>query len=89
VRGWLAAKVGQELVMTSVENGTYIGLDEVDTRMAYATLDRAVRTVWGLAEEYAVMVEATLAEVGSFLVELEQRGVISVAVEPSRADGHG
>ena len=30
---WLAAKVGEELVMMSAEKGNYIGLSEVGTRV--------------------------------------------------------
>ena len=31
--GWLTSKVGQELIMMSVQNGVYIGLNEVGARV--------------------------------------------------------
>jgi hypothetical protein len=77
--GWLAAKVGQELVMMSVENGVYIGLNAVGARLweMIDTPKEVDELCAGLAEEYEVTEEACRAEVESFLADLEQRGAIS------------
>jgi hypothetical protein len=82
---WLAAKVGDELVMMSAEKGNYIGLSEVGARIwelleAPQELDVVCAR---LQEEYEVGPEACRAEVESFLNELVKHG--AVALDPPSA----
>jgi len=79
--GWLAARVGDELVMMGVGSGVYIGLNEVGA------------CVWGLLEtpkdiealcesvaaEFETTPEACRADIEAFLAELETSGVIARA----------
>jgi Coenzyme PQQ synthesis protein D (PqqD) len=76
--GWLAAKVGPELIMMSVESGAYLGLNEVGARVweMIDTRKEISELCAGLAEEFEVSAEACRAEVESFLAELESRGAI-------------
>lgn len=82
---WLAAKVGDELVMMSAEKGNYIGLSQVgahiwellDTPLAVDAL--CVR----LQEEYDVAPETCRAEVESFLDELVKHGAIALDPPPT------
>jgi hypothetical protein len=79
---WLAAKVGDELVMMSAEKGNYIGLSEVGARIwELIETPREVEAVCAqLQQEYDVTPEACRAEVETFLDELEKQG--AVAFEP-------
>ena len=82
---WLAAKVGDELVMMSAEKGNYIGLSEVGARI-WELIDtpQEVDAVCAqLQNEYDVAPETCRAEVESFLNELVQHG--AVALDPPSA----
>ena len=82
---WLAAKVGEELVMMSAEKGNYIGLSEVGAR------------IWELIEtpldidavcaqlqiEYDVAPAACRTEVETFLNELVKHGAIALDPPPA------
>ena len=82
---WLAAKVGDELVMMSAEKGNYLGLTEVGARIweiIETPLD--VDDVCArLLTEYDVTPETCRAEVESFLNELVPHG--AVALDPPAA----
>jgi hypothetical protein len=80
---WLAAKVGDELVMMSAEKGNYIGLSEVGARIwELIETPREVEAVCAqLEQEYNVTPDACHAEVESFLNELAAHG--AVALEPA------
>lgn len=78
--GWLTAKVGDELVMMSVEKGLYIGLSEVGVRVwdlleTPRDLDSLISE---LMTEFDVSPEQCRADVQSFLDELEKRGAVTV-----------
>jgi Coenzyme PQQ synthesis protein D (PqqD) len=77
--GWLASKVGQELIMMSVEGGVYIGLNEVGARVweMIGTPKDISELCAGLAAEFDVTEGVCRAEVESFLADLERRGAIS------------
>ncbi len=82
---WLAAKVGDELVMMSAEKGNYIGLSEVGARIwelieAPQELDVVCAR---LQEEYEITPETCRTEVESFLNELVKHG--AVALDPPSA----
>ena len=80
VDDWLAAKIGEELVMMNVKNGGYIGLNEVGAR------------IWDLLEtprdfdalcaqlecEYEVEPAVCRAEVEAFVAELARHGAASI-----------
>lgn len=82
---WLAAKVGDELVMMSAEKGNYIGLSEVGAR------------IWDLIEspmdvdalcselqsEYDVAPDTCRTEVETFLNELVRHGAIAFDPPPT------
>ncbi len=82
---WLAAKVGDELVMMSAEKGNYIGLSEVGARI-WELIDtpREIDAVCAqLQTEYDVTPDACRAEVETFLNELVKHGAI--ALDPPAA----
>lgn len=82
---WLAAKVGDELVMMSAEQGHYIGLSEVGARI-WELLDtpRDLDAVCAqLLEEYDVTADICRAEVESFLNELVKHGAIALDPAPA------
>jgi Coenzyme PQQ synthesis protein D (PqqD) len=82
---WLAAKVGDELVMMSAEKGNYIGLSEVGARIweLIETPQEIDAVCARLQDEYDVKPETCRAEVESFLNELVQHG--AVALDPPAA----
>lgn len=77
---WLAAKVGDELVMMSAEKGNYIGLSDVGARIweLIATPQPLDTVCARLQEEYDVTPEACRAEVQSFLDELAKQGAVAL-----------
>jgi predicted deacylase len=82
---WLAAKVGDELVMMSAEKGNYIGLSEVGARIweLIETPKDIDAVCTELQSEYAVTPEACRAEVESFLNELMKHGAIALDPPPA------
>lgn len=82
---WLAAKVGDELVMMSAEKGNYIGLSEVGARI-WELLDtpQDVDAVCArLIDEFEVEPESCRADVESFLNELVKHGAIALDPPPA------
>ncbi|HVZ52480.1 MAG TPA: PqqD family peptide modification chaperone [Pseudolabrys sp.] len=82
---WLAAKVGDELVMMSAEKGNYIGLSEVGARI-WELIDtpQDVDVVCStLLDEYDVSPDACRAEVEQFLDELVKHGAIALDPPPA------
>ena len=77
---WLAARVGDELVMMSAVKGNYIGLTEVGARI-WELIDPP-RTIESLCEalvaEYDVDPQTCRAEVDSFLVTLGQHDAVRI-----------
>lgn len=82
---WLAAKVGDELVMMSAEKGNYIGLSEVGARIwELIETPRDVDAVCAqLRSEYDVPPDACRAEVEQFLNELVKHGAIALDPPPA------
>jgi hypothetical protein len=77
---WLAAKVGEELVMMSAKSGRYLGLSPVGARIwelidAPADIEAVIAT---LQEEYAVTPDVCRNEVVSFLDELVKHGAATL-----------
>jgi hypothetical protein len=77
---WIAAKVGEELVMMSAEMGNYLGLTAVGTRVwELIEVPRPFDEICAVLEsEFDVTSEMCRDEVGQFLVELEKHGVIAL-----------
>ncbi len=76
--GWLAAQVGEELVMMSVDSGVYIGLNNVGARV-WELIDtpRDLGEIcWALAEEFETTPETCRPDVEAFIAQLEQRGAV-------------
>ncbi len=82
---WLAAKVGDELVMMSAEKGNYIGLSEVGARIwELIETPQEIEVVCAhLQEEYEVAPEVCRAEVETFLNELVTHGAIALDPPPA------
>jgi hypothetical protein len=78
---WLAAKVGDELVM----KGNYIGLSEVGARVweLIETPQEVDAVCAQLQAEYDVTPEACRAEVETFLHELVKHGAIALDPPPA------
>jgi len=76
---WLAAKVGDELVMMSAAKGNYLGLSTVGARI-WELVD-APHTIDGLCTrlvaEFDVEPDVCRAEVEAFLRDLELHGAIT------------
>jgi hypothetical protein len=80
---WLAAKVGDELVMMSAESGRYLGLSQVAARIwelieTPANVDALVEQ---LQAEYEVTHETCRAEVDAFLADLVKHGAAKLDAE--------
>ena len=82
---WLAAKVGDELVMMSAHKGNYIGLSEVGARIweLIETPQDVDAVCSQLQKEYDVTAEACRAEVDTFLNELVKHGAIALDPPPA------
>lgn len=82
---WLAAKVGDELVMMSAEKGNYIGLSEVGARIweLIETPQEVDALCVRLQQEYDVAAEVCRAEVETFLDELVKHGAIALDPPPA------
>jgi hypothetical protein len=78
-QGWLAAKVGEELVMMSAVSGAYVGLNSVGARVweIIETPADLSQICAALGEEFDVSQEACHLEVEAFLADLERRGAIT------------
>jgi hypothetical protein len=76
---WLAAKVGDELVMMSAEKGNYIGLSEVGARIwELLETPQDINAVCArLENEFDVTPEICRAEVETFLDELKKHGAVT------------
>jgi hypothetical protein len=83
---WLAAKVGDELVMMSAEKGNYIGLSEVGARIweLIETPQEVDAICAQLQDEYdGVTPEDCRAEVETFLNELVKHGAVALDPPPA------
>ena len=82
---WLAAKVGDELVMMSAEKGNYLGLTEVGTRIwELVEVPRTIEDLCAqLVIEFDVTQDVCRAEVETFLRELEEHGAIALDPRPA------
>lgn len=82
---WLAAKVGDELVMMSAEKGNYIGLSEVGARIweLIETPQDIDAVCSRLMDEYDVAPDDCRAEVERFLNELVTHGAIALDPPPA------
>jgi len=83
---WLAASVGDELVMMSPAEGLYLGLTSVGARIwelidTTAAIDEVCAR---LVDEYDVEPEACRAEVESFLKDLAKHGAVALDPAPAR-----
>jgi hypothetical protein len=81
---WLAAKVGDELVMMSADKGNYIGLSDgsriwelLETPLSLDEICRRLET------EYDVPPATCRAEVETFLHELTKHGAIAFDPPPA------
>jgi predicted deacylase len=82
---WLAARVGEELVMMSAANGDYVGLSEVGARIwELIETPQDVEAVCAqLRGEFDVSPEICRAEVESFLNELAKHGAVALGSHTS------
>ena len=75
---WLSARVGDEVMMMSIEHGKYIGVNEVGARI-WELIEKPsdIATVCTeLQREFAVSPEDCEAEVRTFLSEMEKHGAV-------------
>ena len=77
---WLSAKVGDELVMMSVERGDYLGLTEVGARVwkLIESPRELISLCSQLQQEFDVSADTCRADVEAFVNELAKHGAISV-----------
>jgi hypothetical protein len=77
---WLAAEVGNELVMMSAAKGNYIGLSQVGARIwSLIETPRSIDSLCdALVAEYEVDPATCRAEVDTFLATLVELGAVRV-----------
>ena len=80
---WLSARVDDQLVMMSVEQGCYVGLSEVGARIwelieQPSSVDDLCNR---LQAEYDVAPEVCRSEVLAFLSEMQAQGALSVTAQ--------
>ncbi len=77
---WLAAKVGEELVMMSAASGNYIGLSPVAARVwELLETPQSIESLCGaLVAEYEVDPETCRAEVDAFLAKLVEHRAVRI-----------
>lgn len=77
---WLAAKVGDEMVMMSATKGNYIGLSPVGARIwELLETPRSMESLCGaLIGEYDVDPATCRAEVDSFIATLSQQQAVRI-----------
>jgi hypothetical protein len=82
---WLAAKVGEELVMMSAEKGNYIGLSEVGTRVweLIETPQSIDALCAQLETEFDVTPDVCRVEIEAFLNELVKHGAVAFDPPPA------
>jgi Coenzyme PQQ synthesis protein D (PqqD) len=82
---WLAAKIGEELVMMSAEKGNYIGLSEVGARIwqLIETPQHLETVCKQLQQEFDVAPDVCRTDVKTFLNELEKHGAIALDPPPA------
>ena len=82
---WLAANVGDGLVMMSGEKGHYISLSKVGTRVwNMIETPRTVEEVCAqLTAEFSVSPEVCRTDVDDFLKELAKHGAIALDPTPA------
>ena len=81
---WLAAKVGDELIMMSAEKGNYIGLSEVGSRIwELIETPQDIDSLYAqLQNEYDVTPDGCRADIDAFLDELVKHGAIALDKPP-------
>jgi hypothetical protein len=83
--GWLAARVGDEILMMSAEKGLYLGLDAVGARI-WDLLESPRDTdeiCAHLVREYVVAPGTCRAEVDVFIDQLATHGAIDRDATPA------
>ena len=82
---WLAAKVGDELVMMSREKVKYIGLTEVGARIweLIETPQKVDAVCAQLLKEYDITPDTCRAEIDAFLNELVNHGAVALDPPPA------
>jgi hypothetical protein len=82
---WLAAKVGDELVMMNAAKGDYVGLSEVGARIweLIETPQDVDAVCEQLQGEFDVAPELCRAEVEAFLNELAKHGAVALGSRAS------
>lgn len=78
---WISARVGDEIVMMSAEQGKYVGLNDVGARI-WELIDepRSVESLCAqLVEEFDVTDETCRAEVADFVDKLRDYHAIRLA----------
>lgn len=77
---WISAKVGDEIVMMSVEEGKYIGLNDVGARIWELLDEPQPREALEarLLEEFEVTPELCRSEIDTFLAKLAEFRAIAL-----------
>lgn len=77
---WISAKVGDEIVMMSADEGKYVGLNDVGARIwELIETPRSIDAVCAtLVEEFAVTPETCRAEVDAFVAKLSEYKAVSI-----------
>jgi hypothetical protein len=84
-KGWLAARVADELLMMSAEKGLYLGLNAVGARIWDLIEDPCETSALcaQLVREYEIAPDSCHAEVDAFLEQLASHGAIDRDAAPA------
>lgn len=85
---WLAAKVGDEILMMSAAQGLYLGLNAVGARIwDLIDPDTTSETICArLIEEFEVLPDTCRVEVDAFLAQLAKHHAIALALAPTAGE---
>jgi hypothetical protein len=77
---WLSARAGDEILMMSAANGTYLGLDRMGARIweLLDAIDDSEELCKTLLAEFTVSKQVCDEEVAAFLAELERHKALEV-----------
>lgn len=83
--GWLAARVGGEILMMNADKGLYLGLNTVGAHIwDLIETPRATRDICAqLVREYVVAADTCDSEVTAFIGALAQHGAIELDAAPA------
>lgn len=78
--GWISARVGDEIMLMSIERSKYIGLTETGARIwDMLEAPRTADYLCGeLSREYEISPELCRTQIDAFLLDMEKQGALAI-----------